>query len=93
MARSECAKIASEIKISKGIGVGENHWAFGMTKETSEIHKAHSERMTTSNPLHTEQGYNAFISGHAARQKSAKWLGEEKLIEYFSSISFNDFIH
>mgnify|MGYP001561183431 CR=1 FL=1 len=47
-------KEALKISYTKGV----NHWSYGMRKETSKIHAAHSERMTLNNPIKNTETQN-----------------------------------
>lgn len=56
---------------------GEDHWAFGMTKETSSIHAAHSERMKSNNPVYMDGVIERALAtkeatGFSAR--AAEWM-------------------
>lgn len=49
--RDKSAQASISIKLGHRVmPAGTDHWAFGMTKETSEIHARHSARMTENNP-------------------------------------------
>lgn len=43
----------------------EDHWAFGLTKKTSRVHKEHSERMKRKNPTHNIDAASRAAEGRA----------------------------
>lgn len=57
--RIEAAKLAIDEIHASGIWKGEGHWAYGLTKETSQHYANCSNAMKENNPCHLEQSIKA----------------------------------
>lgn len=91
LSRSTAARISGKIRSDSGVTSGKNHWAFGMTKETSKIHKASSDRMKKNNPIRTHT--KKVLEGHLKRHRKSFVLGEELFKNYLNICGITGFIH
>lgn len=92
LSRSDIASICAKDKVARGIGVGENHWAYGLTKETSVTHRKHSERMKRNNPVHNAVTKVKILNSMCEMQRAKKWPSEIPVINILCKYKI-DFIH
>ena len=90
--RSEIAKIYGKRRVAEGIGTGSNHWAYGLTKETSGTHRKHSERMKANNPVHNAFTKAKILESMAIGQREKLWQSEVPILNRLEKFGF-DFVH
>ena len=72
---------------AKGMMRGKNHWAYGMTKETSPVHAKHSKRMTTHNPTHLPGAMERILKFARRDQLAKPPIGEQLLSKVLDSFN------
>lgn len=92
LSKADMASIIGKRNSELGLTTGANHWAYGMTKENSDIFKRHSERMKANNPVHNAFTRAKIINSMAENFRKNIASSEIKVLEFLTNNGF-DFVH